>query len=147
MWDEVLLEMMSQHISIDLEEQIYGLRSEERLTQFQKVAGWLYLEYVDRYGARLPERVWKQLAETLDQKSFPLRDNLAQKGKDALDAILLSGRNTSTWLEAITYKTPADQPVPKEVRNGKVRYTGDLTRHAKKAIHRARDAAVAIRKR
>jgi hypothetical protein len=146
MWDEVFREMMIYHISIDAEEQVYELRAEERLTQFQKVAGTFYIEYEARCGTPLSEDVWKQLAEILDQKSLPLRENLEENGKVALKAaVRLLGRDITTWAEAIMYEKPADQPAPKETRDGKLSYTGDLSRHAKRAIHRAKDALLKVR--
>jgi hypothetical protein len=149
MWDEVLCEVMTQHFLIDLDERVSAFLVAESLTGFQKVAGMLYLDFVERYGTPLPNYVWKQLAETLDQKSVPLNDNLAKGGRIALkDAILQCRCDLTTWVEAITYEKQLDQPAPKKVRDdGRVIYTGDLARHAKKAIHSAAEAVLKVRKR
>jgi hypothetical protein len=143
MWDEVLCEMMTQYFLVDQEKRAYVLRAEERLPQFQWVAGSLYLRYLQIYGASLPEHAWTQLAEILDQRAFQLEDNLEPQGKEALkDAVARCGHDINTWAQAFAYRAIGDWSVRKDPRpqDDTHLYLGDLTRHAKKAVYRAKDA-------
>jgi hypothetical protein len=149
MWDEVVCEVMTQYFLIDLDERVSALRAAESFTEFQRSAGTLYLDYIERYGARLPEQAWNQFAEIMDQKSFPLKDNLESMGKKALaDAIVECGHEINTWAEALAFRA-TNNPAARFVQGFDEktdRYLGDLTRHAKKTVYRAKEAVEETRK-
>lgn len=134
---------MTQHFLIDLDERASALRAAESLTEFQRFVGTLYLDYVERYGVRLPEQAWNQLAEMMDQKSFPLKDNLESLGKKSLAAASVEcGHEIDTRAEALAFRA-TNNPTARFVPglDAKTdRYLGDLTRHAKKVVYRAKEA-------
>src|SRR5258708_6149877 len=140
---------MTQHFLIDLDERAFALRAAESLSEFQTVAGLLYRDYETKYGTPLPQYAWKQLAETLDQKSFALKDHLEPLGKKSLAvAIKACGYEINTWVQAFAFRATCNlaariEPRPNENSD---RYLGDLTQHAKKAVYRAKDVVENARK-
>jgi len=150
MWDEVLCEVMTQNFLIDLDERVSAFRADESLNEFQRIAGTLYLDYRARYKTpRLPPEAWNQLAEVMDQKSLPLKENLESLGKKSLAAAIVEcGHEIDTWVQALAFRAthdPAARIVP-GIDEKTDRYLGDLTQHAKKAIHRATEAVEKTRK-
>ena len=136
MWDYVLREIMAQQVQIDLEERSDAVAALDTLSLFESRSGVLYSEARDRYTT-LPDDEWKRIGEEIDRLEMPLEDNLGRAGREVLRKLANRGIFVTRWSQALVSKSDFGALPTKDVINGKVKYLGNLSRHAKRAVYRA----------
>jgi hypothetical protein len=136
MWDNVLREIIAQQVQIDLEEQSDALAGLDTLSSFERYAGVLYFEARDHY-ITIPDEEWTKIGEKIDQLKIPLKDNLGRAGRDVLRKLAKHGTVVTKWSVALVSKSDFGVLPTKEVSEGRVKFLGNLSRHAKRAFYRA----------
>jgi hypothetical protein len=138
MWDNVLHEIIAQQVQIDLEERADAMAVVEVLSPFDRTAGPLYAEAIERYTT-IPGEIWANLGGKIDRAGILLEDALEPEGKSVLRDLARQKIFISTWEEALVCDSDFGVLESKIVVRGTVKYRGMLSRHAKRAVYRARD--------
>jgi hypothetical protein len=146
MWNNIFREIIHQQVQIDLEERSNAFAAIENLCEFDRHAGPLYMEVSERY-VTVPFEAWQKMGDAIDRRGIPLEENLEPEGKRILKRLRNHEVRIANWKEALACTTDRDILETKLINGGTLKYTGMLSRHAKRAFYRARDNYCAVLER
>jgi hypothetical protein len=150
LWDFIFHEICDQHSAIDYEERSNVARALIALDPFERLAGKMFYEATEGDSNRVPDDVFATMGRQLDRKHIPLPNNLDPKGREILKHLARRGKSITTWEIAITDKREREfMPVKSSTREEAItlKQFGTLSRAAKRAFYRAKDAYVQALKR
>jgi hypothetical protein len=145
LWDFVFHEICDQHSAIDREEHSNVARALIALDPFERLAGKMFYEATDGNSNRIPDEVFVTMGRQLDRDHMPLANNLDPKGREILSHLARRGKSITTWETALADRREQKfLPVTASTRGEAttLKQFGTLSRTAKRAFYRAKDAYV-----
>jgi hypothetical protein len=143
LWNFVFREVCDQHAAIDCQEQSNIARALIALNPFELLAGRMFYEASERDTNRVPDDVFIKMGRQLDREHIPLADNLDSKGRAILTNLGRKGKPITNWEVAVADKREqVFLPVTMVTRDEAtiLKQFGTLSRSAKRAFYRAKDA-------
>jgi hypothetical protein len=143
LWNFVFREICDQHAAIDCEEQSNLARALIALNPFELLAGRMFCEESERDTNRVPDDVFIKMGRQLDREHIPLADNLDSKGRAILKNLGQKGKPITKWEIALADKREqVFLPVTIVTHDEAtiLKQFGTLSRSAKRAFYRAKDA-------
>ena len=143
LWDFVFREICDQHAAIDCEEQSNVARALITLTAFERLAGRMFYEEIERYLTRVPDDIFIRMGRELDKQRIPLAENLDARGREILKYLGRQGKPITGWQDALADNSEYEF-LPREATTREEATTlkqfGKLSRCTKRAFYRAKDA-------
>jgi hypothetical protein len=103
----------------------------------------MFYEATEKDSNRVPDDVFVTMGRQLDRKRIPLPNNLDPKGREILKHLARRGKSITTWEIAIADKREQEfLPSTTSTREEAItlKQFGTLSRRAKRAFYRAKDA-------
>jgi hypothetical protein len=143
LWDFVFREICDQHAAIDCEEHSNVALALITLNPFEQLAGRLFYEVSEKDVSRVPDDVFVRMGRQLDRERISLADNFDATGRAILKYLSRQGKPIATWEIALTDKHEheflPERPATREEATA-LKQFGSLSRCAKRAFYRAKDA-------
>ena len=143
LWELVFHEICDQHAAIDCAEQSTVALALMALSAFDLLAGKMFNEASETGPKYLPDDVFIRMGQQLDREHILLADNLDARGREILRHLSRQGKPMPSWEIALSDKHERaflpDQATTRAEATT-LRQFGTLSRCAKRAFYRAKDA-------
>lgn len=145
LWDSVFREICDQHAAIDCEEKSNVALALIGLSPFERLAGRMFFEASERSNTQVPNEFFLAMGRQLDEQKIGLLENLDPSGREIVRNLARHGKPIGTWERALADTTEykfLPTIAKTRVEATTLKNFGKLSRSAKRAFYRAKDAYV-----